>query len=198
MASPVTRRRFLVAGATVAGCSVGTLLLLRAFHGHPEKPSALPPKPVDWRTLPPSALSETELDTLMAAVRALVEVKDTDHYAVAFQWRAMNLPGERGVYGAFVNAVDARARMFGGGGFVSVERATQQRIIEQLVFLSRGEQAALFYSQVVLLIFAKYLATDFWIDQGYEAWPGSPRGLVSHLSPAPGDDWSVTPNHAVR
>lgn len=160
-----------------AGVTVGTALLLRSRLGnHRTAP------PVDWKAVPAGELAAPDLLVLTATVRALFDVKSTDHYANVFRWRAANQAGDRGVMQAYVVEMNRLTP-----NFAAADRKAQLAALEAGVFLSPRLEALLFYTNIVDLIFMTYSLTDAWIAQGYDAWPGTPRGFDSYMKPAPGD-----------
>ena len=167
----ITRRQLIVLGGVGGVVALGAGWLLRRRG----------PAPDPW-TLPLGDLADPERQTLEATVLALFDVPKTIHYTEMFAWRARNLAGDRAVQVAFVAEMNRRL-----AGFASASRSARLVALQDAVFLARDAHSALFYSHVITPIVIKYSLTDAWIAQGYDAWPGTPRGFETYLAPAPGD-----------
>jgi hypothetical protein len=174
----ITRRQFTILGAGGVAVAGGALVVRRLF-GHRVKP---PTAPADWRSVPVGPLSDAQMQALLATVTAFFDVTMTAHYSAMFSWRATTLKGDRGVYAAFVDAMTKQLP-----GYATATRDARLAANQRGVFLTHEPQGDLFYTSVIDLIFIKYAATDGWIAQGYDAWPGMPRGFDSYKQPAPGD-----------
>jgi hypothetical protein len=140
---------------------------------------------------PTGPLSAEVLNALLAATTVLAGVPvRIDHYEDFFRWRAGHLHGYKALYEQFVAALDRRARRSMGCDFVECSRQMQQKMLEALPQL-RGantrwhsvrvavlEREGLRFDQYIVRdILLLFFRTDAWILQGYEAWPGTPRGL---------------------
>ena len=140
---------------------------------------------------PTGPLSAGVLNTLLLATRALAGVPvQIAHYEEFFRWRAGNLRGNKALYERFAAVLDRHARRFVGCDFVDCSRQLQQKILEkvsqvrsantrwQRVRVAVLEREWLLFDQYlirdILLLFSR---TDVWTSLGYEAWPGTPRGL---------------------
>jgi hypothetical protein len=140
---------------------------------------------------PTGQLSAGALNSLLTVTRALAGVSvRIAHYEDFFRWRSENLRGYKTVYERFAAALDHRARQSVGCDFVDCSLQIQQKILENVpkvrnantrwdkVRVSVLERDWVLFDRYVvrdiLLLFSK---TDAWTLLGYEAWPGTPRGL---------------------
>ena len=199
----ISRRGFLRLSVVVAGSAVTALMaaqsaktwLLAPFHALYQQ--LLSPNLEDAPTGP---LSAQALSRLLEATRAVTGVPvQISHYEDFFRWRAENLRGYKALYEQFAEALEHRARRSVGCDFVDCSRQMQQKILEQVpqirdssprwdkVRVSIIERNWLLFDRYIvrdiLLLFSK---TDAWILLGYEAWPGTPRGLDRYRQ-APSD-----------
>jgi hypothetical protein len=140
---------------------------------------------------PTGPLSAGALNTLLVVTRALVGVPvQIAHYEDFFRWRAENLRGHKALYEQFTAALDRRARRAVGGNFADCSRQMQQKILETLPQVRSADTrwhrvrvAVLerdwvrFDQYIVWSILLLFYRTDAWTLLGYEAWPGTPRGL---------------------
>jgi hypothetical protein len=140
---------------------------------------------------PTGPLSVGALDALLAATTALAGVPvQLAHYEDFFRWRAEHLPGYKALYEQFAAALARRARRSVGRAFVDCSRQVQQKVLEERPQLRGGDSrwrrarvAVLerewlrFDQYIVRDILLLFLRTDAWTSLGYEAWPGTPRGL---------------------
>ncbi len=190
----LTRRGFLRLSVVVGVSAVTVLLaaqsakgwLLAAFRALYAR--LLSPGLEDAPTGP---LSAGVLNTLLLATRALAGLPvQIAHYEEFFRWRAENLRGNKALYEQFAAALDRRARRSVGCDFVDCSRQMQQKMLEkvpkvrsantrwQRVRVAVLEREWLLFDQYIvrdiLLLFSR---TDAWTALGYEAWPGTPRGL---------------------
>jgi hypothetical protein len=153
---------------------------------------------------PTGPLSAGALNALLAATTALAGVPvQIAHYEDFFRWRAENLRGYKALYEQFAAALDRRAGRSGGCDFVDCSRQMQQQILEELPQVRRADTrwqrvrvVALerewlrFDRYVVRDILLLFSRTDAWTLLGYEAWPGTPRGLDRYTQ-APSKAWQV-------
>jgi len=140
---------------------------------------------------PAGPLSAGALNTLLVATRALAGVPvQIAHYEDFFRWRAENLRGHKALYEQFAAALNHRARRAVGDNFADCSRQTQQKILEELPQVRsagtrwyRVRVAVLerdwvrFDQYIIRNILLLFCRTDAWTLLGYEAWPGTPRGL---------------------
>ena len=140
---------------------------------------------------PMGPLSVETLNALLAATTALAGVPvQLAHYEDFFRWRAENLRGYKALYEQFAAALALRARRAAGCAFVDCSRQMQQKVLEERPQLRSGDtrwhkaRVAVFEREwlrfdqyVVRDILLLFLRTDAWTSLGYEAWPGTPRGL---------------------
>jgi hypothetical protein len=199
----ISRRGFLRLSVVVAGSAVAALMAAQSA-----KAWLLAPfRALYYRLLSPGLedaptgpLSARTLNALLVATRALAGVPvQIAHYEDFFRWRAENLRGHKALYEQFAAALDHRARRSVGCDFVDCSRQMQQKILEQVpqirnastrwdkVQVSVLERDWLLFDRYIvrdiLLLFSK---TDAWTLLGYEAWPGTPRGLDRYTQ-APSD-----------
>ncbi len=139
---------------------------------------------------PVGTLDASVLQTVLAATEALVENPiGKDHYVDFFQWRSAHLRGYKALYERFTTTVSRSARQSTGCDFATCDLATRLRILEKS-FQVRGARRlyrlragvldrdwVLFDKYIVEEILAFFGRTDAWVLAGYEAWPGTPRGL---------------------
>jgi hypothetical protein len=140
---------------------------------------------------PTGPLSTGALNTLLVATGALAGVPvQIAHYEDFFRWRAENLRGYKTLYEQFAAALDRRAKRSVGCDFVDCSRQIQQKMLEELpqvrsantrwrkVRFAVLEREWLRFDQYIVHdILLLFLRTDAWSLLGYEAWPGTPRGL---------------------
>ena len=195
MRSSFTRRRFLT---VVAGVALGMTLwglrpwtrgILARFSGRYE--SLTHPTLARAAT---GALSARALQVLQAAVSTLVDTTvEMSHYVEYFTWRAENLPGYSQLYEEFARRLDLAAARRGGGGFVEGDAESRRRVLQQ-INLKRGSLRTVavaltdrdwlrFEQYIVREVLALFVRTDGWVLLGYEAWPGTPRGLDLYTRP---------------
>jgi hypothetical protein len=190
----LSRRGFLRLSVVVAGGAVTVLLaaqgakawLLAPFRALYSR--LLSPGLED---APPGPLGAEALSTLLLATRALAGVPvQIAHYEEFFRWRAENLRGNKALYEQFAAALDRRARRSVGCAFVDCSRQVQQKILEKVPQVrsanTRWQRVRVAALERNWLLFDKYIVrdilllfsrTDAWTSLGYEAWPGTPRGL---------------------
>ena len=184
---PLSRRTFLgilSAGAAVAGASV--LGVLRAARTVARRLG--PPVVADAAT---GELSANQLRTLLAAAAAVAGAPiRQEHYAAFFRWRAARTRGHLRLYERFCEAVDRAARGVEGVAFAGSSLETQHRILDR-AFRARADAAVpgpwlrrlreydwqLYERHILREVLALFAATDAWLLLGYDAWPGTPRGL---------------------
>lgn len=191
---PVSRRTLLKGGAVAAGAAAawGGIEAIPGFTrrwldalrraADPELPEA-PPGPLDTATLA----------TLLAAARALVgDAARRPQYGELLRSRAEAVAGYRRLYRRFAARLEAEA---GPGGLGNLPEGEARRIVARLAPPGRlrrlrlglaEDERGLFRSRVVLELLGLYAATDAWIALGYDAWPGTPRGLEVYTRPAEG------------
>lgn len=140
---------------------------------------------------PTGTLSAGALNALLLATRALAGVPvQIAHFEDFFCWRAENLRGYKALYEQFAAALDYRARRSVGCDFADCSGQMQQKILERLpqvrsaktrwhrVRIAVLEREWLCFDQyIVRNILLLFYRTDAWTLLGYEAWPGTPRGL---------------------
>ena len=153
---------------------------------------------------PTGPLSERALNALLVATRALAGVSvQIAHYEDFFRWRAENLRGYKALYEQFAAALDRRARRSVGCDFVDCSRQMQQKILEKVPQVrsanTRWDKVRVSVLERDWLLFDRYIVrdilllfsrTDAWTLLGYEAWPGTPRGLDRYTQ-APSKAWYV-------
>jgi hypothetical protein len=149
---------------------------------------------------PTGPLSAGALNTLLVMTEALAGVTlQIAHYEDFFRWRAENLRGYKTLYEQFTAALDRRARQSVGCNFVDCSRQMQQKMLEELPQI-RGTNTVWHRVRVIVLerewlrferyivddILLLFLRTDAWTLLGYDAWPGTPRGLDRYTqAPSP-------------
>jgi hypothetical protein len=151
---------------------------------------------------PTGPLSARALNALLVATRALAGVSvRIAHYEDFFRWRAENLRGYKALYEQFAIALDRRARRSVGCDFVDCSRQMQQKILENVPEVrsatTRWDKVRVSVLERDWLLFDRYIVrdilllfsrTDAWTLLGYEAWPGTPRGLDRYTQ-APSKAW---------
>lgn len=189
----LSRRRFLGAVLLLAGLAIAGALAARRWG------AAVTFRLAWWLTNPPlgdaplGPLAEGVVRALVAATRALVDTEvEATHYATFFRWRAETLRGYRALYERFVAVVDRAAREGGDPDFASCGTARRQAILRQIDVTGTADRAFRIYATMArrdLLRFERYIfaqilalfsQTDGWVLLGYDAWPGTPRGLESY------------------
>jgi hypothetical protein len=140
---------------------------------------------------PTGPLSVETLNALLATTTALAGVPvQLAHYEDFFRWRAEHLRGYKALYEQFAAALGRRAKRTVGCAFVECSRQMQQKLLEERPQLRSGdtrwhrarvavlEREWLRFDQYIVRdILLLFLKTDAWTSLGYEAWPGTPRGL---------------------
>ena len=151
---------------------------------------------------PTGPLSARALNALLVATRALAGVSvRIAHYEDFFRWRAENLLGYKALYEQFAAALDSRARRSVGCDFVDCSPRMQQKILEKVPQVrsanTRWDKVRVSVLERDWLLFDRYIVrdilllfsrTDAWTLLGYEAWPGTPRGLDRYTQ-APSKAW---------
>jgi hypothetical protein len=190
----LSRRAFLRLSVIVAGGAIAALTAAQSAKGWLLAPfralydRLLSPALEDAATGP---LSARTLNVLLVATRALLGVPvQIAHYEDFLRWRAENLRGYKTLYDRFAAALDLRARRSAGCDFVDCSLQMQQKILENLPHVSSAETRwdkvrvsvlerdwVLFDRYIVRDILLLFSKTDAWTLLGYEAWPGTPRGL---------------------
>jgi len=145
---------------------------------------------------PTGTLPDTTADVLRAAVTALLQGRvDPDPYVAFFHWRAEHVPGALALYRRFGVSVDRAARRSGAHGFRDAPAAVQRRILSgmgpaggmrRLRRIAFARDEARFARHVVREVFRRFARTDAWVLAGYDAWPGTPRGLARGGAPEQG------------
>ena len=190
----LSRRRFL--RLSVVGAVGATTMLLAAYSAEAWLRAPLRALYARLRSpgledAPTGPLSVEALNALLAATTALAGVPvQLAHYEDFFRWRAEHLPGYKALYEQFAAALASRARRSVGCAFVGCSRQMQQKILEERPQLRGGDgrwhkarvavlerEWVRFDQYIVRDILLLFLRTDAWISLGYEAWPGTPRGL---------------------
>ena len=140
---------------------------------------------------PTGPLSEGVLNALLIATRALVGMPvQIARYEDFFRWHAENIRGQKTLYEQFAAALDRRARRSVGCDFVDCSRQIQQQILATLPQVRSADtrwhrmrvavlerEWVRFDQYIVRSILLLFYRTDAWTFLGYEAWPGTPRGL---------------------
>jgi hypothetical protein len=139
----------------------------------------------DLKVEPEGLLGEGAVRALLAMTTALFTTEvETQHYAEFFRWRSENLRGYRSLYERFAVAVDRAAQDARGSDFASCDAAVRREILQGL---KPGAYAPIFARDrlrfekyIFQETFALFTRTDAWIWLGYEAWPGTRRGLEAY------------------
>jgi hypothetical protein len=190
----VSRRAFLRLSVIVAGGAITALTaaqsaktcLLAPFRAFYHR--LLSPALEDAATGPLSARTRNALLGVTGALLGMpVQIA---HYEDFFRWRSENLRGYKTLYEQFAAALDLRARRSAGCNFVDCNLQMQQKILANLPQVSSAETRwdkvrvsvlerdwVLFDRYIVREILLLFSKTDSWTLLGYEAWPGTPRGL---------------------
>lgn len=147
---------------------------------------------------PTGSLSDQTLKTLLATTEAFIGYPLEDsHYADFFRWHSENLPGYKTLYERFAATVNRSARQSSGCGFAECENATRRKVLEPAFQVHRGHRRdkvrfgvferewRLFDLHIFQPIAVLFANTDAWRLVGYDAWPGTARGLERYLQPPP-------------
>ena len=190
---PLSRRTFLAALSAGAAGSAAVLGVLGAARVLTRR---LGPPVVDDAAT--GELSATQLPTLLAATAAVAGAPiRPEHYATFFRWRAAHLRGHLRLYARFCAAVDRAALGAARVPFAGCTVEVQRRILDR-AFRARADAALhgpslrrlldydwqLYERHILREVLALFAATDAWVLLGYDAWPGTPRGL-EHYRRAP-------------
>jgi hypothetical protein len=190
----LSRRGFLRLSVVVAVGAVAVLLAAQRTKGWLLAPfralysRLLSPGLEDAPTGP---LSAGVLNTLLLATQALAGVPvQLAHYEEFFRWRAENLRGNKALYERFAAALDRHARQSVGCDFADCSRQMQQKMLAKVSHVrsanTRWQRVRVAVLEREWLLFDHYIVrdilllfsrTDAWTALGYEAWPGTPRGL---------------------
>ena len=148
---------------------------------------------------PTGSLSDQTLKTLLATTEAFIGYPvESRHYEDFFRWHSETLPGYKTLYERFTETVDRSARRSSGCGFAECESATRRKILEPAFQVHRARRLdkvrlGVFEREWRLIdlhifqpITALFANTDAWRLVGYDAWPGTPRGLERYTQPPPG------------
>lgn len=200
----VTRRQFLVASAAASGGILAGSLVLQgkdawwlapAKWGYRELAAA--PELPDTPTGP---LDDKTTKGLLEVTRTLLGTKiEDEHYLDYFAWHAENLPGYQTVYVEFTSMLDEASDRRCGRPFSDCNDSEQRSIIEDEIrrdipsdrvgklrnaILGSHERTLQVISRYVLVeIVGLFIATDMWVQTGYDTWPGTPRGLDDYTQP---------------
>lgn len=199
----VSRRKFLkLLAAAVAGGTGGYGTIQYLGSRFPDRVWALN----NWLTSPAleddptGPVDNRVVQTLLAAVQALVDAPpDTSHYQDFFRWRSQNLPGYKRLYEQFTTTANEAARNSAGCDFADCQPAKRYEILKK-AFQVRAATGrleriragifdrdwVLFDRYIVREIFSLFARTNALVLLGYEAWPGTPRGLDGYRQPPPG------------
>jgi hypothetical protein len=176
------------AGGVAAACA-GYLGPFRAAYHWLKNPDLL--------DAPTGSLSDQAVRILLAATETLVGYPvEKDHYADFFRWHSENLNGYRALYERFAAMVSRTARQSSGCDFAECEDAVRKRILDAAYRVrARGMLAKLrarvfehnvdrdwelFDSYIARPVVGLFANTDAWRLSGYDAWPGTPRGLEKY------------------
>lgn len=147
----------------------------------------------------PGPVGAGVLRTLMAATVALIGAPfERSHYEDLLSWRAANISGHRGLYERLAAMLDRLAMAAGRKPFADLDIEARRRIVDPLSRLQEhrlrelwaavfSRDRLLFGRHITQPVLALYARTDAWIQLGYDAWPGRPRGVERYLrAPDPG------------
>ena len=148
---------------------------------------------------PPGPLNDHALDTLLATAETFLGYPvETAHYADFFRWHAETLPGFRTLYERFSATVNQSARRARGCEFARCEPAVRQMLLDPAFHVHHAQgridrvrvgvlehEWRLFDLHIFRPIAALFANTDAWRLAGYDAWPGTPRGLERYTQPHP-------------
>jgi hypothetical protein len=160
---------------------------------------------------PTGPLKPETLKALLAATETLIDYPlDLGHYAGLFSWRAENLPGHRALYEQFAATVNDAASQTRGCDFALCEPAVRQKILapafqvraargrlDRMRMNARSREWVLFDLHIVRPVTLLFARTDAWRMAGYDAWPGTPRGLEEYVR-APSGAGSRPLSHRLR
>jgi hypothetical protein len=191
----ISRRGFLtfllVATGGAAAAALGFRGRLKGVY-HQLTDPALDPTP-------PAPLSAQAVDTLLATTEAFLGYPvEKAHYADFFRWRAETLPGYHTLYERFSVTVNQTARRERGCAFAQCEPAVRRKLLDPAFHVHRAQgrvdkvrvgvlerEWRLFDLHIFRPIAALFATTDAWRLAGYDAWPGTPRGLLRYTQPHP-------------
>lgn len=146
---------------------------------------------------PPGPLSDETVRTLTAAATALVGSEiDAARYEEFFRWRAEAIPGHRALYERFAATLDRLARRAAGRDFAGSEPGMRLELLRPAFRVRTAHNRldrlrigvfhrswVLFDHYIVRQIAVLFARTDAWRLAGYDAWPGTPRGLERYRMP---------------
>ncbi|MEJ6020815.1 hypothetical protein [Ramlibacter sp. PS4R-6] len=123
-----------------------------------------------------SVLAPAVVRTLRASAEAITGVAPLrGHYEAYWRYHALHDAKRRELYGRFADTVTASAAAAGIADFAAASPQSRLAVLQGL--RSLPEQARAFERPVFQEILAIFQRTDAWLQLGYEAWPGSARGL---------------------
>jgi hypothetical protein len=174
---PIARRRFLAALGLLAGIPSRALALVRS-----EGPDA----PLELAPAPTGTLDDNVVATLVAAVDAIVPGPvEGSHYADFFRWRAEHLSGYRALYIRWAAALDREAARRSAALYAESGAAVRQAALDAGTS-GESRESRLFVKFVLRDVRTLFARTDALVQLGYDAWPGTPRGLTDYTSAPPG------------
>lgn len=198
----LSRRKLLAGAAGLAGVAAGAVGFYEVFDLLPRLRRAASPR------LPeavPGPLDPELRSTLLAAVATLVisstgPAEGTEPlapYRHMLESRSEGLPGYRELYRRFERAADREAAATGAPSFAQASETVRREVLATLCPAGRiarlragltDPDRARFRLYLAREILDLYAATDAWVVLGYEAAPGTPRGLAAYTRPPAGAD----------
>jgi hypothetical protein len=187
MSPKLSRRAFVVSAFGLAIAAAGGGVLLWRRRRRAAVPAVEPG--------PTGEIDDATYAVLLATPGALVDGDvELEHYRDFFRFRAARVPGYLDLYRAFAQSVAEATRRLGVGELASAPPATRREVIVEGCFsralgagrLAGGpddETRARFELYVAREILELFNATDAWILLGYDAWPGTARGLDAYRKP---------------
>jgi len=130
-------------------------------------------------------LDKEVLQVLMSVTKTILGSSiELSHYQDYFVWHAENLPGYKGLYREFAANLNRRAKRLHGQAFVRCDQVQREDVLNRLF-----SGAAFQKYPVIQELMQLYSKTDAWIQLGYNAWPGTARGLDRYTKPLRKQAW---------
>ncbi|HWH80821.1 MAG TPA: hypothetical protein VNU71_01145 [Burkholderiaceae bacterium] len=126
-----------------------------------------------------AALSAQTLRLLLAATQGLLGRRQLQgHYEAYYRFSARHWAEYAVLYRDFAAGLEALAARSNAAGFVDCDLPLRLQVLETMRAMP-GEAARYengFFQETLWV----YQKTDAWLDLGYKAWEGSPRGVDSY------------------
>ena len=125
-------------------------------------------------------------DRTLAVLKATAEVVTgvqplQGYYEDYYSYSALQRAGYLSLYRDFAGRVDRTAKRLGRADFLACDASTRAGIVEKTRSILGG--GSRFENPIFQETLAVFERTDAWLQLGYAAWPGSPRGQDFYKQP---------------